>query len=159
MTIYLILRKTKESATILLAVTLSISVLILSYPDTLFAVCDSKCQSVKNQIQNELMDPANKISNQAVVLIYSDTSWSGGISDSSMDYATRDGNGNSKIFMKCDNNGIYSLSVQKDTESGYLLVAVIQDGKLLDSKATTAEYGIAGVAGKCASHGLFGLFS
>ena len=156
---YHTLRMTKESATIILAVTLSISVLILSYPDTLSAVCGSTCQSINNQIQNELMDPANKISKQAVVLIYSDTSWTGGISDSGNDYATRDGNGNSKILMKCDNNGIYSLSFQKDTESGYLAVAVIQDGKLLDSKATSAEYGIAGVAGKCASHGLFGLFS
>ena len=152
------LRMTKESAAILLTVTLSISVLILSYPDTLFAQSDIKSQ-IQSQLEKELSDPTNKISDKAVVLIYSNTDWSGGISDSSMDYATRDGNGNSKIFMKCDNNGIYSLSVQKQTESGYLLVAVIQDGELLDSKATTAEYGIAGVAGKCASHGLFGLFS
>jgi hypothetical protein len=76
-----------------------------------------------------------------------------------MDSATRDGNGNSKIFIKCDNNGIYSLTEQKQTESGYLLVAVIQDGKLLDSKATTAQYGVVSLAGNCASHGLFGLFS
>ena len=150
---------TKKSVTILLAITLSILTLILSYPDTLFAQSDIRSQ-IKNQLEKELSDPTNKISNQAVVLIYSNTDWSGSILDSSMDSATRDGNGNSKIFIKCDSNVIYSLTEQKQTESGYLLVIVIQDGKVLDSQSTTAQYGVVSLAGNCASHGLFpGLFS
>jgi hypothetical protein len=124
----------------------------------LFAQSDIKSQ-IQSQLEKELSDPTNKISNQAVVLIYSNTDWSGSILDSSSDSATRDGSGNSKIFIKCDNNGIYSLTEQKQTEDGYLFVVVIQDGKILDSKATSAQYGVVSLAGNCASHGLFGLFS
>jgi hypothetical protein len=150
---------TSKVPPVLLAITLSISALILSYPYTLFAQSDIRSQ-IKSQIEKELSDPSNKISNQAVVLIYSNTDWSGSILDSSMDSATKDGNGNSKIFIKCDSNGIYSLSEQKQTDSGYLLVIVIQDGKILDSQSTTAQYGVVSLAGNCASHGLFsGLFS
>jgi hypothetical protein len=150
---------TSKVPPVLLAITLSISALILSYPYTLFAQSDIRSQ-IKSQIEKELSDPSNKISNQAVVLIYSNTDWSGSILDSSMDSATKDGNGNSKIFIKCDSNGIYSLSEQKQTDSGYLLVVVIQDGKILDSQSTTAQYGVVSLAGNCASHGLFsGLFS
>jgi len=70
-----------------------------------------------------------------------------------MDSATRQGSGNSKIAIECSSNGIYSLSIQKQTEYGYLAVAVIEDGKLLDSKNTNAAFGIVSLAGRCVSSG------
>lgn len=95
---------------------------------------------LQNRLNSELSNPSNKISGHAVLLIYSDTSWSGSILDSGFDSATRDGSGDAKIPILCQSYGIYSLVLQKQSSSGYLLAAIIQDGKLLDSKSTSAEY-------------------
>lgn len=109
--------------------------------------------SLKSDLQNrlniELSNPSNKISDHAVLLIYSDTSWSGSILDSGFDSATRDGSGDAKIPILCQSYGIYSLVLQKQSSSGYLLAAIIQDGKLLDAKSTSAEYGLVSLSGNC----------
>lgn len=88
-------------------------------------------------------------SDQAVVQINSNTKWSGSILDSSFDSATKDGHGNANIPIVCTSYGIYSLVIQKQTESGTLTVSVIQDDKTLDSKSTTAAYGLVSLAGNC----------
>jgi hypothetical protein len=44
---------------------------------------------------------------------------------------------------------IYSLSVQKQTETGFLSIAIIQNGNVLDKAETTAAYGIASLSGNC----------
>jgi hypothetical protein len=113
----------------------------------------AQSENIQADINSQLENPANKVSGRAFVLIYSNTEWSGSILDSSMDSATRQGSGNSKIAIECSSNGIYSLSIQKQSEYGYLALAVIQDGKLLDSKATNAAYGVVSLAGRCVSSG------
>jgi len=139
-----------------------VGIVLLFYNlDLSFAQSDMLVQSdIQSQIDKELNDPSNKILDKAIVLIYSDTSWSGSIMDSSFDSATQDGDGNSKIIIQCNNDGFYSLAIQKQTDHGYLSVSVIQDGKVLDSKATSGQYGVVSLAGNCASSGLGpGLFS
>ena len=129
------------------------SIIILSFLSKSYSYAQSDIvikSEIQNQIENELVDQSNKIPGQAVVLIYSDTSWSGSVLDSSGDSATRDGTGNSKILIQCTNNAIYSLTMQKQTDFGYLTVVIIQDGKILDSKSTSANYGVVSLAGNCA---------
>jgi len=129
------------------------SIIILSFLSKSYSYAQSDIvikSEIQNQIENELVDQSNKIPGQAVVLIYSDTSWSGSVLDSSDDSATRDGTGNSKILIQCTNNAIYSLTMQKQTDFGYLTVVIIQDGKILDSKSTSANYGVVSLAGNCA---------
>lgn len=83
----------------------------------------------------------------ATVEIISDTKWSGSILDSSLDSATRDGSGDTKIPIVC--YGSYSLAFQKQTDFGNLYVLVIRDGVTIDSQYTTAAYGVVSLAGNC----------
>jgi hypothetical protein len=43
----------------------------------------------------------------------------------------------------------YSVSVQKDSEAGGLLLTLVQNGNILDQVGTKAAYGIASLAGNC----------
>lgn len=107
-------------------------------------------KEIQSKVEAELQDETNKIKGKALLLIYSNTGWSGAIQDSSFDSSSRDGKGDAKIPIRCESSdGIYSLSFQKQTEGGYLALYVIQDGKLLDSTATSAKYGVASLAGNC----------
>lgn len=119
---------------------------------------------IEQDVEDQLLVESNRIPNKALLLIYSDTYWSGGVVDSSFDSATIDGYKMEKIPFTCSNGGTYSLSFQKNENketlpfpgfledpfySGILAAAVIQDGKLLDAKSTTAEYGVVNLAGAC----------
>jgi hypothetical protein len=66
---------------------------------------------------------ANAQSDQAIVKIESNAKWSGSILDSSFDSATKDGHGNTSFIIACTSYGIYSLVIQKQSESGYLSVS------------------------------------
>lgn len=87
---------------------------------------------------------------EAVVQIDSNTKWSGSILDSSFDSATQEGMGDKNIPIVCDKFfGIYSLAIQKQAERGRLNVTVVQDNKTLDTKTTTAPYGMVTLSGNC----------
>ena len=45
--------------------------------------------------------------------------------------------------------GTYSLNVQKKAEYGTLTVSVVQDGKVLDARSTSAPFGTVSLAGTC----------
>jgi hypothetical protein len=106
-------------------------------------------------IQQEMSNPANNIPDRAVLLIYSNQKWSGNILDIESHSVTQDGKGDSKIFFTCSkqdsngNPGLYSLTFQKLKSSGYLELAVIQNGKLLTRDITTAAFGVVGINGNC----------
>lgn len=129
-------------------------------------------QDIKNQLQND----SNKIKDYATLLIYSNYYWSGSILDASRGSATTDGSDNQRIPFLCTNGFTYASTFQlanppesrfdtvfdkMDRLSGelriskqggpFLTLAIIQDGKLLDKKTTTSEYGIVSVAGQCES--------
>jgi hypothetical protein len=88
-------------------------------------------------------------SDQAVVKIHSNTKWSGSIVDSSFDSVTKDGSGDAVISIVCDNYGIYSLAIQRQSSTGSLMVSVIQDNETLDTKSTGAAYGLVTLSGNC----------
>jgi hypothetical protein len=82
----------------------------------------------KNILQ-QLRDPKNIIPDAAILLIYSDTSWSGMIIDTLLRPATDEGFGDKRVEFACGRSGeIYSISFQKyDANAGYLLLAVVQN--------------------------------
>ncbi|HET6458958.1 MAG TPA: CFI-box-CTERM domain-containing protein [Nitrosopumilaceae archaeon] len=105
--------------------------------------------SIQDDVNSELKNNPNT-GDKAMLLIYSNTDWSGALDDSTLGSATIDGSGNRKIPFECSgSNGIYSTAFQKQSEEGYLILAVIQNGKLLNSKSTSAQYGVVSVAGNC----------
>jgi len=88
--------------------------------------------------------------NAATLEIKSDTKWSGSIMDSGFDMATQDGSGNQNFEVDCSQGmKIYSATIQKHDESGFITASLIQDGNVLDSKTTTAAYGLVSIAGTC----------
>ena len=103
----------------------------------------------RKDIQMALQDPANSVPGKAALIIYSNTEWSGSIMDSSFGSSTVDGSGDKRVEFQCTIGGIYSLAFQKHNADGYLFANVIQDGKVLDGRTTTAEYGMVTIAGHC----------
>ena len=65
----------------------------------------------------------------------------------SIDSATIGGHSDDKIPFLCKTWGIYSLNIQQD-DSEVLQLAVIKDGKLLNSGQTIQQYGIVSLAGQ-----------
>jgi hypothetical protein len=90
--------------------------------------------------------------NESILKIMYDDEWSGNILDSNMTSISYDGDGNYSIVFPCDeDDGIYSLSVQKSDDDNEVLQLVVQNGKneTLDSGQTTAEFGIVSLSGEC----------
>lgn len=99
---------------------------------------------------DELM-ASMKIPEKAFLYIMSDSGWSATIFDSGMDSFTQDGSGNRKIEFECKPGfmSAYSISVQKQSETGRLGVVIIQNLDVLDGGNTNAAYGIVSLAGNC----------
>lgn len=105
--------------------------------------------NIDNDLQDQLADESNHIKDHAILLLYSNSYWSGSLRDSGGDSSTIDGRKVQKIPFECLSGGVYSMTFQNKNDWGYLVLAVIQDGKLLDSKATSADYGVVSLVGKC----------
>ncbi len=102
------------------------------------------------KVERELADDNNKISGKAVVLVYSNTSWSGNISGGTGGGSTKSGSGDAKYTVSCGDLGLAQGLIQKQTDGGFVAVAIIQNGKLLAVESTNAAYGIAhAVADNC----------
>lgn len=89
---------------------------------------------------------------EAVLKIIYDDEWSGNILDSNMTSISYDGDGNYSIVFPCEeNDGIYSLTIQKGDDDNEVLQLVVQNSKnqTLDSGQTTAEFGIVSLSGEC----------
>jgi len=94
-------------------------------------------------------NPDNNIHGVAVLVIHSDTEWSGSILDTNFDSATIDGSGHDKIQFPCISGGVYSMGFQKQTDYGYLSLFLIQEGDAIDMKFTIADYGMVSLSGTC----------
>jgi hypothetical protein len=77
--------------------------------------------------------------------------WTYIIKDSGHDITTYDSSGGSATYnLDCSESvGTYSLNVQKKAEFGTLTVSVVQDGKVLDARSTSAPFGTVSLAGTC----------
>ena len=77
--------------------------------------------------------------------------WTYIINDSGHDITTYDSAGGSATYnLDCSKSiGTYSFNVQKKAEYGTLTVSVVQDGKVLDARSTSAPFGTVSLAGTC----------
>lgn len=98
--------------------------------------------------ENSLKNPDNAY---LVILTDADTTWQASIMDSGNDFTTMDGQGRRTLDFECvpGSFSTYSVSVQKQTESGAIFLALWQNGYYIDSGATTAQYGIVSLSGEC----------
>jgi hypothetical protein len=108
---------------------------------------------IKPKIDQELADESNKISGKAVILVYSNTSWSGTVANGDGSSSTKDGSGDAKYIASCGSLNLVQGLIQKQTEGGFVAVVIIQNGKLIGTQSTNAAYGIAHATGECQSFG------
>jgi hypothetical protein len=111
--------------------------------------------SFQQETSNSIIEKSKASPDKAFLFINSDSGWSATILDSEGDSFTQDGSRDSSIEFECVPGfmSIYSLSVQKQTETGFLSIAIIQNGNILDKGETTAAYGIASLSGNCNESG------
>lgn len=107
---------------------------------------------INPKVDQELEKETNMIPGKSVVLVYSNTSWSGTASGGDLSSSTKQGSGDARYVVSCGDLGIAQGLFQKDTAEGFVAVVIIQNGKILAVEATNAEYGIAhAVADDCSS--------
>ena len=113
----------------------------------------TKSQQMEKTIQDELTSELPE--NQAKLLVFSDTQWSGALQSSSFPFTEIDGNGDYDIIFNCEssigNNGIFGAKVQKTTQEGFVTVVVIQNKEILYQITTQEEFGDILINGNCAS--------
>ena len=91
--------------------------------------------------------------NQAKLLVFSDTQWSGALQSSSFDFTEINGNGNSSVVFKCEsslgNEGIFGAKIQKTTQDGFLTIMVIQNQEIITQGTTEEDFGDILINGNC----------
>ena len=123
--------------------------ILLSFPDAFSQ--QTIGDIVLPKLERELQDTANNIPGKAVILVYSDTHWSGIASGDDLGMSSKEGSGDARFAVSCE-AGFAALAqgnMQKGTERGYLAVAIIQYGKLLSIESTNAAFGLANAAAEC----------
>jgi hypothetical protein len=107
-------------------------------------------EQINSAVQAELEDDAIDIPDTGVLLIYSNTKWTGSVIGSDLGSSPSTGSGDEKIQFRCEGEfGRFNTSFQKQTDEGYLAIAVIQSGNLLNSISTESPLGTANICGLC----------
>jgi hypothetical protein len=75
------------------------------------------------------------------------SSWTANIRDSGHDTTTKDGTRDNILEFECSRDSTFSLSVQKQGIPGILNLAIVQNGKVIDSERTEGTYGIVSLSG------------
>ena len=122
----------------------------------LFPITDAFSQQtigdiVEPKLEVELQDENNNLPGEAVILVYSNTSWSGITSGDDLGMSSTDGSGDARFTVSCE-AGFATLAqgnFQKSTERGYLAVIIIQYGNVLAAESTNAAFGIAHASAEC----------
>ncbi len=99
------------------------------------------------------MIPISYAENSATLIVKSDTNWTAVILDGNQATNSFDGSGNDRFDIPCGRINIISMSLQKQTDYGFINIQLIQNGKVLNQASTSAQYGIASVASECRSFG------
>lgn len=99
---------------------------------------------------NSYMKISPTYPDRAYLLIQANgSSYRATIRDSGHDTTTKDGTGNNILEFECSRDSTFSLSVQKQGKPGILNLAIVQNGKVIDSEMTEATYGIVSLSGIC----------
>ena len=107
-------------------------------------------EQIPAAVEAELEDEANVIPGTAVLLVYSDTPWTGTIVDSSFALTSLSGTGDDRFEFACEGAlANFAASLQKQTDEGHLAIAAIQDGELIGSMSTTEPVGTVIISDSC----------
>ncbi|MGH1521867.1 MAG: hypothetical protein ACRBB2_05805, partial [Nitrosopumilus sp.] len=93
--------------------------------------------------------------NQAKLLIFSDTQWSGALQSSTFPFTEINGNDDDFILFSCESSrnqeGIFGAKIQKTTQDGYLKLVIIQNQKIISQDSTEEVFGEILINGQCVS--------
>ena len=93
--------------------------------------------------------------NQAKLLIFSDTQWSGALQSSSFPFTELEGSDDDYILFNCESGmnqeGIFGAKIQKTTQDGYLKLVAIQNQKIMSQDSTEELFGEILINGECVS--------
>ena len=113
----------------------------------------TQSQQIEKIIESELQ--LEIPGNNAKLLIFSDTQWSGALQSSSFDFTEINGQDDTSVIFGCDSSlgrqGIFGAEIQKTTQNGYLTIVAIQNQKIISQGSTEAEFGDVLVNGNCNS--------
>ena len=113
----------------------------------------NKINTIEDMIDAELRTEIPE--NNAKLLIFSDTDWTGALQSSSFDYSEIEGMGNESVIFECNSSlgreGIFGAKILKTTQDGHLTIAVIQNQKILTQGSTDAPFGEVLINGNCDS--------
>ena len=119
---------------------------------------DQSQQNIEDEIENTIRDELKKEipDNQAKLLIFSDTQWTGALQSSSFPFTEIEGNNNEEVLFSCDSSitseGVFGAKIQKLTQDGYLELVVIQNNELVTRDLTQEVFGEILINGNCVSN-------
>ena len=110
-------------------------------------------QTMEKMIQAEL--EIEMPENQAKLLVFSDTPWSGALQSSSFDFTEISDSGDSDIIFDCTSSmgreGVFGAKIEKTTQDGSLTLVVIQNQQIMAQNTTDEPFGDVLINGSCAS--------
>ena len=119
---------------------------------------DKSSQSVEYVIEQTITKEleADIPSNQAKLLIFSDTAWTGAFQSSTAPFTEINGSNDDNMMFSCQNSlnreGVFGVKVQKLTQDGYLKIYVIQNNKVISQGSTEETFGEILINGNCSSN-------
>ena len=120
---------------------------------------DNSSQSLEAIIDQKIAGEldADLPSNQAKILIFSDTAWTGAFQSSTAPFTEIKGSNDSDdVVFSCQNSlnreGVFGTKVQKLTQDGYLKIYVIQNKEVIYQGSTEEAFGEILINGNCSSN-------
>ena len=119
---------------------------------------DKSQQGVENTIDQTIQREleADIPSNQAKLLIFSDTTWTGAFQSSTAPFTEINGSNDDDFMFSCQNSlnreGVFGAKVQKLTQDGYLKIYVIQNNQVISQSSTEEPFGEMLINGNCSSN-------
>ena len=111
-------------------------------------------QSIEQTVQSELNKEVPN--EQAKLLIFSDTEWSGAFQSSNIALTEISGQNDESVMFECNSNlgrqALFGAKIQKLTQEGYLELFVIQNQKILSQGSTEASFGEVYITDNCFSN-------
>ncbi len=96
------------------------------------------------EISKSLQNP-----DKAIVIVLSNTQWSGAVADTDGDVVSKEGSGVQSFMFDCARNGIFAVEIAMLSPEGQLDVGVIQNGIMIDQEDTTAMFGAVSLTDRC----------
>ena len=111
-------------------------------------------QSIEQTVQSELNKEVPN--EQAKLLIFSDTEWSGAFQSSNIALTEISGQNDESVMFECNSNlgrqALFGAKIQKLTQEGYLELFVIQNQKIVSQGSTETNYGEVYITDNCLSN-------